>query len=94
MFFRNLKEPLEVLHFMITMISTVTLLQHNKQLCLLDSKYELTSPRATHLAPDDEGGGGWHWLEYWQNVCWCGRAHTETQGSGDTQPPPGLQGKC
>ncbi len=34
----------------------------------LDSKYELTSPRATHLAPDDEGGGGWHWHEYWQNV--------------------------
>ena len=42
--------------------------------------YELTlPPQATHLGPDDEGGGGWHWHEYWQNVSWCGRALTETR---------------
>ena len=64
MWFRNLKEPLKVLNFMVTIIFIVVtkgkleysvfsiILQY-----FLDSKYELTSPRATHLAPDEGGMG-------------------------------------
>ena len=63
----------------------------------LDSKYELTSPRATHLAPDDEGGGPGR-VAFGMNIgrmCleWATGEITQRLGAQVTPPAPRLTGK-
>ena len=54
--------------------------------------YELTlPPQATHLAPDDEGGGGWHCGMNIGRMCLGVGEFTQRHRSGDTARPPALR---
>ena len=56
--------------------------------------YELTlPPQATHLALDDEGGGGWHCGMNIGRMCAGVGEFTQRQVRCHS-PPPGSQGKC